>query len=347
MGRYCGENKPPLITSLTNVVTVKFTSDWSSNDEGFQFTYQLLCGGVYTSESESFSSPNYPDPYDGERNCEYDIIAPQGKAIVLTVLDLDIEAHSQCEFDYLEVFDGNLGDSNATSRGRFCGREKPGLITSLFNHLHVHFSSDASINGRGFSANYSFVDIECGGIIKDVNELIKSPMDKDENGVYKSNAECRWVIVAPKDFIIQINFIIFELELDSTCKYDFVKIFDNSTTDAEEIGPFCGTNAPKVLTTTGNVATVYFKTDSSTAKDGFTISVAFVEGSKLCGANYFSSQGFVRSPGKPEYLPNKECEWTITVPNGQQIELIFKFFEMEEHSTCRFDGLEIRNGGNR
>lgn len=313
---------------------------------GFQFQYELVCGGIFTASTGNISSPNYPNAYAGERNCEYDISAPQGKVIAFTVLDFDIETHSICEFDNLQIFDGFQAD-NATSLGRFCGQTKPGAFISTFNHLHIHFSSDASINGRGFVANYSFIDVECGGIVKDSNEVIKSPMDTDGNGVYKSNAVCRWLIYAPKGYVIQMNFISFELEQDSMCKYDFVKIFNNGSGMGDAVGPFCGTNAPKVITSTDNIATVLFQTDSSTAKDGFTISLAFIDGSKLCGANYFSSQGTLRSPGMPEYLPNKECEWIVTVPNGQQIELTFNYFDMEQHATCRFDGLEIRNGGNR
>jgi cubilin len=190
---------------------LRFTTDWSKNDDGFQFQYQLICGGIYTADNGIISSPNYPNPYAGERTCEYDIAAPQGKVIVLTVVDLDVEKHSVCEFDNLEIFDGADAD-NATSFGRFCGDVKPGIFTSTFNHLHVHFSSDASINGRGFKANYTFVDVECGGLIKDPNEIIKSPMETDGTGVYKSNAECRWLVFAPKGYVIQMNFINFELE---------------------------------------------------------------------------------------------------------------------------------------
>lgn len=126
-----------------------------------------------------------------------------------------------------------------------------------------------------------------------------------------------------------------------------MKIFNNGSGKGEAVGPFCGTAAPKVITTVDNIATILFQSDASSAKDGFTISLVFIEGSKLCGGNYMLSQGIIRSPGKPEYLPNKECEWVVTVPNGQQIELNFNLFEMEAHASCRFDGLEIRNGGNR
>lgn len=54
----------------------------------------------------------------------------------------------------------------------------------------------------------------------------------------------------------------------------------------------------------------------------------------------------IKSPNYPqEYPSNKVCEWVITVPMGQQIQLNVLKFLMEKHSSCRFDGLEIRNGG--
>lgn len=209
-------------------------------------------------------------------------------------MDLDIEMHSQCEFDNLEIFDG-VSDDNTTSLGKFCGQTKPPTnFVSSFNHLRVHFSSDASVNGRGFMANYSFVDVECGGIVKNASEIIKSPMDTDDNGVYKSNLQCRWLVYAPIGYVIQMNFLNFELEKDSACKYDFVKIFNNGSGKGEAMGPFCGVNAPKIITTLDHIATIQFQTDSSNAKDGFTISLAFLDANKLCGAHYFSSQGTLR-----------------------------------------------------
>jgi hypothetical protein len=41
IGRFCGSQMPPLITSLSNIVTMRFTSDWSSSDEGFHVFYKL------------------------------------------------------------------------------------------------------------------------------------------------------------------------------------------------------------------------------------------------------------------------------------------------------------------
>ena len=41
IGRYCGTQMPPVITSQSNVVSIKFTTDWSASEEGFQLTYKL------------------------------------------------------------------------------------------------------------------------------------------------------------------------------------------------------------------------------------------------------------------------------------------------------------------
>lgn len=201
---------------------------------------------------------------------------------MLNILDLDIEQHSGCEFDYLEIYDGPYAD-NSTLMNRYCGDMKPGIVTSLpsqYNHLLVHFTTDASVFGRGFLANYTFIDVQCGGVITDAKEVVKPPMDIDSNGFYQSNAKCRWLVSAPKGFVIQMNVLNFELESDTLCKYDFVKIFNNGSGNGETIGPFCGVNMPKVITTTDNLATILFQSDSSTAKDGFTIGFNFIESSK-------------------------------------------------------------------
>lgn len=190
-----------------------------------------------------------------------------------------MESHSSCDFDYLEIFDSFESD-NIESVGKFCGKNIPETIVSSFNHLHIVFNSDASITGRGFQANYSFSDVECGGIIRNASDIIKSPLDTDGNGVYKSNVACRWLIVAPKGHVIQMNFLTFDLEYDTQCKYDYVKIFNNGTGNGDEVGPFCGTNVPKLITSSDNIATVIFRTDTSTAREGFTISLSFVDATK-------------------------------------------------------------------
>lgn len=278
IGKYCGNTIPPPINSITNLVLIKFVTDWSNQLEGFELKYSMVCGGVFQNDTGIIKSPGYPRVYDGDQTCIYDIEAPLGKVVALDFIDFDMEAHDGCEFDSLEIYDGH--DSNATSLGMFCSGDKPAPIVSSYNILHLVFQVDASIGGKGFYANYSFIDVDCGGILRNPNTVIKSPMEVDGDGVYKSNAKCQWVIVAPPKHIIQLNFLSFELEDDNHCQYDFVSIFNNGTGRGERLGPYCGNNVPPILTSVDNIITIIFQTDQSTAKTGFTASLSFIESDK-------------------------------------------------------------------
>ncbi|MEQ2202052.1 Bone morphogenetic protein 1, partial [Xenoophorus captivus] len=57
-----------------------------------------------------------------------------------------------CKYDYVEVRSGLNSDSK--SHGRFCGAEKPDVITSLQNNLRIEFKSDNTMSKRGFKAHF-------------------------------------------------------------------------------------------------------------------------------------------------------------------------------------------------
>lgn len=53
----------------------------------------------------------------------------------------------------------------------------------------------------------------------------------------------------------------------------------------------------------------------------------------------------MESPNYPEeYHPNVECIWRITVPEYHQVALKFQAFEVENHDSCVYDYVEIRDG---
>ncbi|XP_062946970.1 procollagen C-endopeptidase enhancer 1 isoform X1 [Cynocephalus volans] len=65
----------------------------------------------------------------------------------------------------------------------------------------------------------------------------------------------------------------------------------------------------------------------------------------LCGGVVTGESGYVASEGFPNlYPPNKECIWTITVPEGQTVSLSFRVFDLELHPACRYDALEVFAG---
>lgn len=68
----------------------------------------------------------------------------------------------------------------------------------------------------------------------------------------------------------------------------------------------------------------------------------------VCGGevNVTSESEFrLESPNYPlDYLPNKECIWKISVPEEFQVALKFQSFEVENHDSCVYDYVEIRDG---
>lgn len=63
-----------------------------------------------------------------------------------------MEAHLECAYDHLEVYDGR--DGRSPSLGRFCGTKKPPPVVSSGNRMFLRFFSDNSVQKRGFEASY-------------------------------------------------------------------------------------------------------------------------------------------------------------------------------------------------
>lgn len=105
---FCGTRKPPILTSQGNVMTVNFVSDVSGRREGFVASYLFLdasktCGGHFVKPNGAIKTPNYPQPYPSRRECTWVIEAANKHRVILTVKDFDVEYHSSCTFDYLEI----------------------------------------------------------------------------------------------------------------------------------------------------------------------------------------------------------------------------------------------------
>ena len=84
--------------------------------------YCAVCGQDKVGETGVIESPNYPNPYPHSRNCEWRITVENGRQVLLNVTAFDIEVHTGCDYDYLEI------------------RYLPGLFT-----LSVHISRATDI----------------------------------------------------------------------------------------------------------------------------------------------------------------------------------------------------------
>lgn len=68
--------------------------------------------------------------------------------------DLELEEHTECYFDYIEIFDGR--SSAARSLGKFCTLNLvPSQIVSTTNEVFIRMISDVNNQGRGFDLKFS------------------------------------------------------------------------------------------------------------------------------------------------------------------------------------------------
>lgn len=93
---------------------------------------------------------------------------------------------------------------------------------------------------------------------------------------YANNMNCQWTITAQPGRQIELTFQAFNLETANSCQYDYLEVYDGSSSSAALIGRYCGASVPAPITSTGNTLFVLFRTDGSVVRTGFTLSYVAV-----------------------------------------------------------------------
>ncbi|NXY35385.1 PAMR1 protease, partial [Pomatorhinus ruficollis] len=106
----------------------------------------MRCGQVLRASRGQILLEGYPL----NARCEWTIYVQAGFNIELRFSMLSLEFDYVCQYDYVEIRDGDNLDSRIIKK--FCGNERPPPIRSTGSSLHVLFQSDGSKNFDGFHA---------------------------------------------------------------------------------------------------------------------------------------------------------------------------------------------------
>ncbi|XP_041486764.1 cubilin isoform X1 [Microtus oregoni] len=328
---------PMRISSTGNELAIRFKTDSSLNGRGFNASWQAVpggCGGIFQAPSGEIHSPNYPNSYRANTQCSWIIQVGKHHRVLLNITDFDLEATDSCIMTY-------DGSSSANTRvASVCGRQTPpNSILSTGNSLFVRFQSGSSRQSRGFRARFRQ---ECGGhIITDSSDTISSPLFPDK---YPDNQNCTWILEAQPPFNhITLTFSHFQLQDSTGCQEDFLEILDGKDYDAPVQGRYCGNSLPHPIISFGSALTLRFVSNSLGRFEGFH---AFYSAStSACGGTFSTAQGIFNSPNYPaEYHPNVECVWNVVSSPGNQLQLSFLSFQLENSLNCNKDFVEIREG---
>ncbi|QQP52139.1 Cubilinlike, partial [Caligus rogercresseyi] len=106
--RFCSNQIPYTIPSSSNELFLKFASDSSSSEKGFEISWDGTssgCGGHLISMEGSITSPGYPLPYHSRAECIWDIHVAEGSKIEIVFTDLELEMGNDCPHDFVEIID--------------------------------------------------------------------------------------------------------------------------------------------------------------------------------------------------------------------------------------------------
>ena len=123
-------------------------------------------GESIDASSGKISSPNFPNNYDANRICTWNITVPSTKIIKLTFLNFTLVAgeNDDCAgaaADSARVFITNVASHGGNPNDfKICGQKLPPPVYSEGNFIQVRFESRTSLVNKGFNATFEAIDAD-------------------------------------------------------------------------------------------------------------------------------------------------------------------------------------------
>ncbi|KAI8479096.1 hypothetical protein Bbelb_431610 [Branchiostoma belcheri] len=89
-------------------------------------------------------------------------------------------------------------------------------------------------------------------------------------GVYESNLRCSWTITVSRGRLAAIRFTSIDIEGHSTCAYDYLAVYDGTTSSGTQLGKFCGNTIPSAVVASGRTMHLVFISDFGIRRAGFS-----------------------------------------------------------------------------
>ncbi|KAH8382434.1 hypothetical protein KR009_003503 [Drosophila setifemur] len=192
-------------------------------------------------------------------------------------------------------------------------------------------------------ANLLYKCPKCGRTFQESTGIFATPSYYTAGALTNETEHCEWRITATHGERVVLKLENLNIFKSNNCETDYLEIRDGYFPKSPLIGRFCDKIANDVIRTeSSRMLLTYVNTHRSEGFRGFKAEFDVVCGGEL---SVDDSEGRLESPNYPlDYLPNKECVWKITVPKGYQVALKFQSFEVENHDSCVYDYVEVRDG---
>nr|CAD7258136.1 unnamed protein product [Timema shepardi] len=289
----------------------------------------------YTANSgDVVESPNYPLKYGPLADCKWTLEGPEGHNILLQFQEFETEK----SFDTVQILVGGRTEDTSVNLATLSGKQELSnkLYVSASNFMIIKFSTDSSVERKGFRASWKTEPQTCGGMLRATQQgqVLSSPGYPQD---YPGGLECLYIISAQTGRIITLE--VEDLDLETNRDYILVRNGDNPK--SQPIARLTGATRdnPPILMSTGNQLYLYFKTSLGDSRRGFSIKY-----SQGCKATITAVNGTLTSPafGLSDYPANQECLFKIKKPKGGALSLKFDNFDVHQSDAVQvYDGASV------
>lgn len=231
------------------------------------YNYPSYCQGITDLISVEGTIEDGSGPvnnYQNNADCLW-LIAPQDPEFdSITKIKLKfIKFDTETGADSVIIYDGPT--TNDAILGSYSGNTLPPNIYSTTDKMLVRFVSNNNITSSGWLASYESVfPVYCGSqVLTALHDTLS-----DGSGIkrYSNNTMCNWFINPPNAKSITLHFTEFQTEHG----YDFLSIFDPSTTPSTLLAKYSGDTVPPPVTSNSGKMFLTFFTNGNTNGQGWT-----------------------------------------------------------------------------
>ena len=168
-----------------------------------------------------------------------------------------------------------------------------------------------SVNAEFLMGNQTITT--CAGIFYDSG---------GENGGYSDDEDFTMTFTpGSADFKVIVSFEMFDVEDESSCNYDWLKIYDGANTSATLIGTYCGTDSPGTIEATNEAGalTFGFHSDGSVTKSGWKAVISCTSPPLLPVADFVADDTHIimgESVQFTDLTANNPTSWAWDFPGG-------------------------------
>lgn len=364
IGRYCGTELPVPIASSLNVLWIRFFSDGEDNGSGVIATIEPIdapCGEPFITitdnDTETITSPNYPNNYPLGIQCKWVITAQRSRDIHVHLTDIDMEDLEKCEGDSLQISDKTYSkymvqelDDSIIYGGKH--RFSPFLS---FQHAPLStFSFCSKFENYDYYSNGNEIEIVLKTNQNNPRKPRKFKFDVStancnrnythEQGriIHQGLINCWVTITVPINHTISLYFSTMKIYGRESCTDSYLKIYDGDF-NGENLATLCGSRVPLPIFSKTNKLSLHSNSDRGVIYEYYDILYTSTDKGRGCGGKIYNYAGRFTSPLYPaNYRNASECTWEVSVPRGFKILLEFIVFDLgSNNEICSTDYLDI------